>query len=170
MEEVRSVDVFIISLSTLVLYHLVQKISTGVKRKMADIGKLYGTDSQKEIDGVWRDDIVAGSEFLIARIGNPNYQKRFNALSKPYRRAIKKGTLEEEVAEKLLIRCMAETILLGWKNVEVYGKKVNYSVENAVELLTKFKDLREEINDVANAMEIYKQEEQHEDTENLKKS
>ena len=136
---------------------------------MADIRKLYGTDENKETDGIWQD-MGDGIKVKIARIGNPKYQKLFQKISKPHRKAIRRGTLKEDVAEKLMIECMAKTIVLDWKNIEVDGKVLPYSVENAIQILTDFKDLKEYINDFANEMEAYMQEDAEEGEENLKNS
>lgn len=135
---------------------------------MADLKKLFGTDQSKERDGVWHD-MGEGMKMLIARIGNPNYQKRFQALSKPHRRALRRGTLSDDIAEQLLIRCLAETIVLGWEGVEEKGKEIPHSVDNAVRVLTDYPDLRNYVNDIANEMEGYKADEDEEAIDNLKK-
>jgi len=135
---------------------------------MADVKKLFGTDSTKEQEGVVHE-MGEGLKMRIARIGNPNYQKRFQALSKPHRRAIRRGTLADEVAEKLLIQCLAETIVLGWEGLEENGEEVPYSLENCVRILTDYPELRNYINDIANELEGYQAEDDEEATENLKK-
>jgi len=135
---------------------------------MADVKKLFGTDTKKEQDGVWYD-IAEGLRMRIARIGNPNYQKRFQALSKPYRRAIRRGTLSDEIAEKLLIQCMSETIVLDWEGLEDEGKLVPYSKDAVVAILTKYPELRGYINDIANELEGFQEDLTEEADENLKK-
>jgi len=135
---------------------------------MVDIKKVYGTDKVKEKEGVLHD-LGDGLKIRIARIGNPNYQKRFEALSKPHRRALRKGSLSNEIAEELLIKCMSETIVLDWEGIEENGVEIPYSRENAVRILTDYHDLREHINDIANEMEGYKQEDEEEAIDNLKK-
>lgn len=134
---------------------------------MADVKKLFGTDSKKEQEGVWYD-LAEGLRMKIARIGNPNYQKRFQTLSKPYRRSIRRGTLSDDLAEKLLIQCLAETILLDWEGVEDDGKEISYSIENAINLLKKYPELRNYINDIANELEGFQEEFKEEAEENLK--
>lgn len=135
---------------------------------MADIKKLFGTDAKKEQEGVWYD-IADDLKMKIARIGNPNYQKRLQILSKPYRRAMRRGTLSDEVAEKLLIQCMAETIVLDWEGVEENGKEIPYSKEAAIDILTKYPELKSYIYDIANELEGFQEEENEEAEENLKK-
>jgi len=136
---------------------------------MADLRKLYGTDTNKETDGIWQD-MGDGIRMLIARVGNPKYQKLFQKLSKPHRKAIRRGNLKEDVAEKLMIECTAETILLGWEGVELDGKALPYNKANAIMILTDFKDLKEYVNDFANEMEAYMQEDAEEAEEKLKNS
>jgi len=135
---------------------------------MADVKKLFGTDSTKEQEGVWYD-IAEGLRMKIARIGNPLYQKRFQALSKPYRRSIRRGTLSDDVAEKLLVQCLSETIVLDWEGVEDEGMEIPYSKDAAVALLTKYPELRNYINDIANELEGFQEELNEEAEENLKK-
>jgi len=135
---------------------------------MADLKKLFGTDQNKEKEGVWQD-MGDGLKMRIARIGNPNYQKRFQALSKPHRRALRRGTLSDEIAEQLLIKCLAETIVLDWEGVEENGETIPYSVDNAIRILTDYPDLRNYVNDIANEMEGYKEDADEEAIDNLKK-
>jgi len=135
---------------------------------MADVKKLFGTDSTKEQEGVWYD-IAEGLRMKIARIGNPLYQKRFQALIKPYRRSVRRGTLSDDVAEKLLVQCLSETIVLDWEGVEDEGVEILYSKDAAVTLLTKYPELRNYINDIANELEGFQEELNEEATENLKK-
>ena len=135
---------------------------------MADVKKLFGTDSTKEQEGVVHE-MGDGLKMRIARIGNPKYQKRFQAISKPHRRAIRRGTLADEVAEKLLIQCLSETIVLGWEGLEENGKEVPYSLENCIRILTAYPELRNYVNDIANELEGYQAEDDEEGAENLKK-
>lgn len=135
---------------------------------MADLKKLYGTDKEKENNGVWQD-FGDGIKMRIARVGNENYKKLFQRLSKPHRKAIRGGRLSEEVAEKLMIKCLAETVLLDWENVEVDGELLPYSKDNAFRVLTDFRDVKESVEDYANDMEIFLQEQREEDAEDLKK-
>lgn len=135
---------------------------------MADIKALFGTDKAKEKDGVWQD-MGDGLKMRIARIGNPKYQKRFEALSKPHRRALRRGTLSNEIAEKLLIQCMSETIVLDWEGIEENGEEIQFSVENAIRILTDYPELRKYVEDIANEMEGYKADDDEEAIDNLKK-
>lgn len=135
---------------------------------MADVKKLFGTDKTKEQEGVIHE-MGEGLKMRIARIGNPKYQKRFQALSKPHRRALRRGTLSDEIAEKLLVQCLAETIVLDWEGLEEDGVEIEYSTENAVKILTDYPELRNYVNDIANEMEGYQADDDEEAIDNLKK-
>ncbi len=92
---------------------------------MADLNK-FRVDAKKSAEGVWTpwlEDI----ELLIARQGNPKFQEFIQAeRSQP-----KRKMTERDEADW----AYANTILLGWKNVEIDGKKVPYSPKKAFELL-----------------------------------
>ena len=136
---------------------------------MADLRKTYGTNKSKELDGVW-EDIGDGIRVKVARIGNSKYQKTFNRISKPHRKALRRGTLKEDIAEKLMIDCMVDAVLLDWENVELDGQVIPYSKENATKILTEFKDFRDTINDYANDMAIFMEEDAEELEDQLKNS
>lgn len=137
---------------------------------MFDIKKEFGTDTQKEIEGVWIDDFGEGLKIKIARIGNPEYQKLFNRISKPHRKAIRRGTLKDETAEKLLIQAMAKGIVLDWKGLSEDGVEIPYSYENALRLLTDYKDFREQVTEVATEIEAFRTEDEEEAEKNFEMS
>jgi len=132
---------------------------------MGDIKKIYGVDKEAEISGVWHD-MGDGVRVKIARIGNPQYQKEFQRISKPYRNSIRRRSLSDEVAERLLIDAMAKCIVLDWDGLEEDGVPIPYSVANAKRLLTEYRDFRDNINDFANEMEGFRQEEVEEGEKN----
>ena len=133
-----------------------------------DLKKEYGTDKNKELDGVW-EDMGNGCKVLIARIGNENYSKVFRRISKPYQNAIRRGTLGNDKAEDLLIQAMAECIVLDWTGLEEDGKKVKYSREECIRVLKEYKDFRDHVSELANSMELFKREMDAEAEKNLKK-
>ena len=124
---------------------------------MGDIKQMFGVNKNLEISGVWQD-IGDGVSVKVARTGNSEYQKVFEKISKPHKRAIRRGTLNNDVAEKLLIKVMAKTILLDWKGLEEDGMEVPFSDEAALRILTDYKDLRDYISDISNDIEVFKQE------------
>jgi len=116
------------------------------------------TDQRKENEGVWVP-LGAGAQVLVARVGNEKYKQSFLRHSKPHRTQLRTGNLEEDAAQKLLNKVMAETVLLDWKGLEDDdGNDILYSTEKAEELLA-IKDFRETIEEIANTRELYRQHE-----------
>ena len=104
-----------------------------------DLRKAFGTNKKKEQEGVWVKG-EEGSEFLIARAGNPAAEKLTQELMRPHRRRLRAGTLPDEVTKEISYTVLATAVLLGWKGVKVDGKEVPYSPEQAKELFTEMPD------------------------------
>jgi hypothetical protein len=122
------------------------------------IFKAFGTDTKKEQDGVWID-LGDGGSMKIARMGNPDYIKEFQRITKPHRQAIRRGTLSEEVSQDLLVQAMAKHILLDWKGLKYNdGTDIVYSVEEAKKMLSSLKDFRDYVTEMANSAENFKEE------------
>jgi len=117
-----------------------------------DIKKTYGTDKIKEEKGVW-EDLGDGARVLVARIGNPNYRKVFEQLTKPYQKSIRRGTLSEEKATDLIIKSLAKSVLLSWEGLKEDGKALKYSEAEAVRLMTDYPDFRDQVQEIANDLE-----------------
>ena len=121
--------------------------------------KEFKTDRQLEEDGVWVPVDGQGARIKVARMNNPRYKKHFQRITKPYRRQIRSGTLSEELAEKLLVDALAQTILLDWEGFTKGGKKFSYSLDNAKTFLTESTDFRELVTDAASEMETFRAQE-----------
>lgn len=134
-----------------------------------DIFKKYATDATLEKEGVWVD-IGEGARVRVARSDNPNFVKCLQSKAKPYRVQSRNRTLSDEVANKVLIETMAETILLDWDGIQKDGKTLPYSKENAVLLLTDLKDFRRIITELADESETFRKQEMEESEKNLKPS
>ena len=91
-------------------------------------------------------------EFVIARAGGANkkFSKRVQQLLKPHQQAWDRGTLDENMTEKIFNRALAEHVVLGWTGItDRDGEELEYSVENCMKLLTDLPDLKEIIFDEA---------------------
>jgi len=120
--------------------------------------KRYETSKDLENDGVW-EDIDEGFRVRVARANNPHHQRIAENLMRPYRRQIASGNLSVEKQQEITIQAMAECLLLDWEGLEIDGKAVPYSVSQAIELLTEYKDFREEIAEIAQSMELFRSKE-----------
>jgi len=106
--------------------------------------KLTPVDSKKEIEG--SEFVYRGVTLVVARANNIKFKKMFREVLKPYKRDFEKGILDNDVAEDLMIGCIAKTILVGWNDfVDADGKKWQYTVKNAESLLVDDKDAMDAI-------------------------
>lgn len=129
---------------------------------MLDLKKEYATDKEKEIEGIWMEDFGEGVRIKIARIGNPEYQKKITKFQKPHRKAMRRGTLPDSVADTILNRAVADTIVLDWEGIAEDGKLVPYSFENCLRILNEYKDFRDQVIEAASEMETFKLEQDDE--------
>jgi len=123
-----------------------------------DFKKRYETDKGKESEGVW-ENLGEGLRVKVARANNPHHQRVAESLMRPYRRQIANGSLSVEKQEEITIKAMAECLLLDWEGLKIDDKAVPYSVAKATELLTEYKDFREEVASIAQSMELFRAEE-----------
>lgn len=99
-----------------------------------DIKKQFATDRNLEIEGIWVP-ISDGARIKVARMNNPEFNKLFRKLSKPYMTALQTGTLSEDISEEIMLECYAKTVLVDWDGIEENGEQVPYSPEKAKEYL-----------------------------------
>lgn len=128
---------------------------------------LFETEKSAEVEGfeLQVHDGEVEVKFMLARAGGANRQfiSRLQALLKPYKKKMEKGTMKDEDSERCLVRALAETVILSWTGVrDREGEEIEFSVENAVTLLTELPDLRdlifEEAQNVANFQAIDREE------------
>jgi len=117
----------------------------------------FKTDDKLEEEGVWVP-YGSGCEFLIARIGNRRFKEFMMKNGKPHMRRVTSGTLDSESADELMKEAIAETVLLGWKNlIGEDGKPIEYSKEACREAL-EIEDFYKEIMALAQERELYRTE------------
>lgn len=110
-----------------------------------------------------------GFSISIHRAGGANkkYAQALVNKMRPHRHKVQNGTMDEEVAQKLLIEVFAETVVTGWENVKGKdGKEIPYTKENCVKLLTDLPELFKDIQDQATSIAIFKSEIEETDIKN----
>jgi len=130
-----------------------------------DVVKFFKTDAKKEIDGNWVE-IGEGASLLIARAGNPKYSRLLERLQKPHRTAIRRDRLPDDIAEKIVTKVLAETVLIGWKGVFYKDEELEYTPENSLMLLTELKDLKELVAELGRDVSNFKEADEEEDEKN----
>lgn len=123
-----------------------------------DIKKQYGTSEKLENEGVWVP-MGDGCQVKIARAGNKENRELIKRLVAPHKVALRNNRLPEDTLDTLTIEAMATTILLDWKGMEEDGKPVPYTKENAVRLLTDYKDFRDQVSASSTEMALFQAEE-----------
>lgn len=120
-----------------------------------DIFAQFATDESLEDNGAWFE-IGGGASVLVARSGNRKYAKM---LTKEVERNKKVLDLNDDAADKkseeIMIAVIAETILLGWKDIVFKKEALEYSIPNAKKLLA-VKDFRKAIGQFADDVSAFK--------------
>lgn len=127
------------------------------------------TDPEIEREGIWVD-YRDGSKVKVARIGNPNFTRIYDAKLKPHRRKQRAGSMETELETRILCEVVAKTVLLDWKGfTQGKGedkKEYKYTEKRAFDMLSKSIDFRNEIVDLAAAEETFHQDDQKDSEKN----
>lgn len=125
----------------------------------------FAMDTEKEDQGVWVQYPGTDIEFRIARMGNPKYLEFKRKLSRPFSRQITKavrgeGDFPAREMEEAEIKAVAKTILLGWRNLELNGKSIEYTPEKAEEILSdrRFRPILNWITEASEREDAYRQE------------
>ena len=121
-----------------------------------DIKKQFNTNKDLEVEGIWVK-ISDDARIKVARMNNPEFNKMFRRLSKPYMTALQAGTLSEEISEDILLECYSHTILVDWDGIQEDGKAVPYSPSKAKEYL-KIDTFRHFVLNIARDFNNYKLE------------
>lgn len=127
--------------------------------------KQFATNKEAEQDGIWveygpnDDGTIPG--FKISRAGKSNkkWAKAIERATKPHRRAMELGTMDNTVAEKLMQGVFIESILTDWRNVQGKdGKALQLTKESATSLFEALPELYDDLNDKANKAAIFRDE------------
>lgn len=108
----------------------------------------FETDKSLERDGIVLDYGFNSKDqpiqIRIARAGGSNtkFAKVLEQKMKPYKRAIANDTMDNKVAEKLLVEAYADAVIIGWTGVEDReGNALDFTRDNVVKLFTDLPDL-----------------------------
>jgi hypothetical protein len=144
---------------------------------MKSMYDLYETDSDLEKNGVMFD--YGSFRVKLARAGGSNkkYARLLEAKTKPYKRAIQTKTMDDDLANKLLMETFVETCLLSWES-QVEEDKWESGIllkdgslqpltkESAIQVLKKLPDLYQDMSSMAMEMSNYRQGELETDSKN----
>jgi hypothetical protein len=109
------------------------------------------TDTGKENNGVTVE--LGGAKFVIASVTSERYKKALKKYLSPVQNQLALDLLQEGDAEVLMIKAMAEGLIISWDGLSEDGvTPLPYSVENAVKALTASRPLRNFIESEANKL------------------
>ncbi|WP_420562609.1 hypothetical protein [Thalassobaculum sp.] len=120
----------------------------------------FKTDTAREDEGVWTTiDASSDAQIRLARIGNRRYREAMARRLKPYRRALRAGTLDESVTERITAEVLAETVLLDWRGLTDGAAPLAYSRETARDLLLNpaYRDFRDLVVELAGELDLYRE-------------
>ena len=133
--------------------------------------KQFRTDKSVETAGVWleygENDQKKPVRIRVARAGGANerYSKVLDRITKPVRRSIQAETLPPAQVRKLIIQAYAESIVLGWENVDLEAsengpevKDAPFTKENAVRLFTDLPDLFDDVQEQSRKAALFQQD------------
>jgi hypothetical protein len=129
--------------------------------------KTFQTESNFEKNGILLEygfidnDPTKPIRIKIARAGGSNtkYSTKLEAKTKPFRRQIQTETLDPKIAEKLFMEIYAESVILGWENVQdENGDELAFNVANVVKLFTDLPDLWADVKEQSQKAALFKAE------------
>jgi len=124
--------------------------------KPVDLFEEYALDLTAEVDGRWFKDWRKGLDLRIARANTPAWTKTYGRLLQELRADGDDSEITREQSEELLIRCMSDCVLVGWRPVLRFrGEDLAYSAANAYKVLAdpQMREFRDQVWRVANRVE-----------------
>lgn len=109
----------------------------------------FKTDEKKEEEGIWVN-FGEGFRVKVRRFKSKASQDARKELEKPFTAEIRRGPLDEKIAEDLLIKQMAMAIIVDWEGAtNEEGKSLPCTFENKYYVLKSLPEFRDEIAAIA---------------------
>ena len=139
---------------------------------MTNLYKMYKTETDLEVNGVWQ--VEGDSRIKIARSGNKNtkYNKTFTKVTKKYDEATIK-TLNNEKSDALMAEIFVKSVITAWESKDGKGKWVSgivmpddkgelsllpFNLTNAKKCLLDLPDLFGKLRDKAGDLKTFQKE------------
>lgn len=115
--------------------------------------RITPVDDQKAEEGTWTK--YRGVDIKVARAGNTEFTRLFAQLTRPYKRDIERGTLDDKTMKSILCETLSKTILLEWKNFMIDEKAIEYTQKHAQQLLENDPDCREHVQEFSHDLDNF---------------
>lgn len=130
---------------------------------MSNIYKKFRTDTNSEKSGIWLN-YGANSKgndmmILIARAGggNTNFSKCLEKRTKPIRRQLQNETVDEKDARQVMLDVYADSIILGWENMEdEHNNDLPFNRTNVLQVMQDLPDLFADIQEQAQKAALFR--------------
>lgn len=113
----------------------------------------FRTDKEAKAHGVWVA-FGGGAEIKIASFDSPSFTEAFRKATKPYQDLGRAIPEDDQVS--IMVECMANHIVLDWKNIFEGDDEVPYSIDNARRVLTELEWVRDRVIAEARKIENFK--------------
>ncbi len=123
---------------------------------MAKLKAMFGTDIEKEVDGVWLE-LDGGLRLKIARFENTNHLREMNKGARRQLNSRLTGNVDQDALDLIQMQSVAKTVLVDWDGIEDESDvPVVYSPETALKLFKEFRDLYRTVLVFAQNVDNYK--------------
>lgn len=137
----------------------------------------FETNKDLEKDGILLDYGFNSKnepvQIRIARAGGSNvrFAKTLEQRMRPYKRAIANDTMDNKVAEKLLMEAYADAVILGWEGVEDRdGQPLEFTRDNVLKVLQDLPDLFVDIQQQSQKVALFRADLREEEAGNSPRS
>lgn len=114
--------------------------------------KQFKMDDKKQAEGILlnyganSDGSVPSFRVLRRGPSNQKYQQTLERETRPYRRQIELGTLDNMQSEYIYRRVFCLSVLIGWEHVQTEtGEEIPFNFENAMKLFGELPELYDDL-------------------------
>jgi hypothetical protein len=121
--------------------------------------KKFATDENAEAGEGIVLDYGDGVKIRIHRAGGGNkaFARILEAKTKPYRRQIDNGTIDQDVMRRLMAEIYAKSVIIGWEGVtDEDDHPLAFTEENVVKVLLDLPDLFRDIQEAASNAALFR--------------
>ena len=140
------------------------------ERTKMDLKKDYGTDRDLVKEGVWVPFDDCSILIAYANDANTNYEKAIARYTGPHQKKIQSNKAmrraeNRKVINEAIVAAYADSVVLGWKNLQLGGKDLEYSKATCKEILLDFPEFFAEIREFALEFSNFQSEDSQESEE-----
>lgn len=124
-----------------------------------NLDKIFKTNEDLEKDGVdFALDEKTSFRMRHFSATNPRVKAAMASHYKPYARQVELGTLDQKKADEITMKLFIDVCLVSWQGVEIDGKEVECSKENALILFNRLPKLFDVLWRYANDFNNYRED------------